>query len=96
MSRHPMLRLFLRKERARLRAAGDLQRVELLDQALGDPDLFDSVHDAVDDEYSHDAQVSGAFGGDLLSFFQWLISNREEILKLVLLLVSLFATDTPE
>lgn len=96
MSRHPMLRLFLRRERTRLRAADDLQRSELLNSVLGDPDLLDSVSSAVDDEYTRDAQVSGAFGGDLLSFFKWLVEHREELLKLILLIVGLFATETPE
>lgn len=91
MKRRPLLRMFLRNERARLRRDNDLQRVELIDQVLQDQDLFETVCNATTEEFDRDAQVSGAFGGDLMEFLKWIFKNRESLLQFIMLLISLFA-----
>lgn len=96
MKRRPLLRLFLRNQIARERRSGDHQRAELLSTVLQSDDLLEAVSNAVSDEFDQEVKSSGAFGGKFLDFVNWLYENREAILKLVLLLVSLFATKDGE
>jgi hypothetical protein len=96
MKRRPLLRLFLRNQIARERRSGDPQRAELLSSVLQSEDLLEAVSAAVEDEFDQEAKSNGAFGGNFLDFVNWLYENREAILKLVLLLVSLFATKDGE
>ena len=81
------LRLFLRMESNR---AKDPATKAALQKTLNTPELFDSVLEGVLDERNSSAK--GKFQ-DLLS---WLIEHKAEILKMIMVIVSIFAEENKQ
>jgi len=91
-------RLWIRRELKKARRAGDVERQDLLELVIQEPDVEALVDVASQAEYEYERDLNRqklegprTFGSPFADFFKWLIENREKIFEFIMTIVSLFA-----
>jgi hypothetical protein len=80
------------KLRRELRKAGRYEDAQLVTKALRNPDIMESLVSEVCSGYAkdHPNGVPGNWIDELMRFFEWFIENADQIIELILLLISIF------
>ena len=92
-----VLKVVLKKELDRARRAKDLERVDLIGQALSDDDFLDMIAQGAGAEFEYDHAIkTSAFGDFLKSVFAYFVEHKEEILSLIQFLVSILMLSETE
>jgi hypothetical protein len=91
-ARPARVRAGLWKLRRELRKAGRQEDANLVTRALRSQRVMECLTEEICIKYAadHPGGVPGDWIDELSRFFQWLIENADEIIKLIMLIISLF------
>jgi len=86
-----LIKMVLKRELRKARRKKDLERVDLITQALEDGDLLEYVSMATEAEYDYVRGTKSVFGDDTRDFLEWFKDFMPQLMELIAFIMQMLA-----